>query len=173
MARRGRSTARGGTGNSSANDSANVAAQPAHADDVALAKVMRRYDQLGDESPKINVAGNDAAHGGDGAHTLNRHSPDLPLRRDPTTKTIEGRICGDEGWSGTANRSFQWSDHTTMNRAVNAYVLQNWEAIRSDLSISQIHEGTFDAGHRVGRGFYNNGMYGAGPREARYGEQAQ
>ncbi len=31
-----------------------------------------------------------------------------------------------------------------------------------------VHEGRYDAGHRVGEGFLNGGMYGFGPRRAQY-----
>ena len=136
--------------------------------DLELREAMRRYEQLGDEPPRFNIARNDAAHGS--AHTLDRHGPDIPLRRDLGTQTIEGRIYGDTGWGNPENRSYQWTDHTTMNREVNEYVRNNWETIRSDLAIARVHEGSFDAGHRVGQGYYNTGMYGAGPRQAQYSE---
>ncbi|UQU63443.1 hypothetical protein COUCH_31195 [Couchioplanes caeruleus] len=57
-----------------------------------------------------------------------------------------------------------------MNREINRYVVENWATIRSDLAVDEFHEGTFNADHRVGLGYYNKGMYGAGPREAEYGE---
>jgi hypothetical protein len=55
-----------------------------------------------------------------------------------------------------------------MNREVNNYVRENWEEIRTNLATEGVHNGAFNAGHRVGEGFYNDGMYGAGPRRARY-----
>jgi hypothetical protein len=133
-------------------------------------RVMRRYHQLSGELPDFDLADNDAAHGGRGAHTIDRHGPDIPLQRDVSTKTIEGRIYGDPPWSTKATRSYKWTDLSTMNRAVNAYVKQNWEILRADLALRQFHEGIFDAGRRLGRGYYNSGMFGAGPRQARYGE---
>ena len=129
---------------------------------------MDVYDRLGAEPPEFNVARNDAAYEDEGAHTIDRHGPEIPLRRDPAIKTIEGRIYGDEGWNRPDNWSLQWTDHTTMNREVNNYVRENWEEIRTNLAMSGTHNGAFDAGHRVGEGFYNQGMYGVGPRESRY-----
>lgn len=140
------------------------------ADDVALAQIIRRHEQLGDEPPEFNIQRNDDAHQSSGAHTIDRHGPDIPLRSRPDTKTIEGRIHGDTGWGKAATASYQWTDPSTMNREINAYVQRNWPAIRDDLAFDKSHESTFDAGHRVGQGFYNKGMFGAGPREAEYGE---
>jgi hypothetical protein len=143
--------------------------QPApHPDDVALAEIMGRYDRLGSEPPEFNIAANDAAHSDQGAHTGERHGPAVPLRRDPATRTVEGRIYGDSPWNEHENWSYRWTDPSTMNRTVNEYVRQNWESIRSDLALRGRHRGGFDAGHRVGEGFYNTGMYGSGPRHAQY-----
>ncbi len=139
-------------------------------DDVELRAVMNRYDQLGDEPPKFNIARNDDVYGSAGAHTVDRHGPEIPLPRDSNAKTIEGRIYGDTGWSRPESWSYRWTDPSTMNRTARDYVRENWETIRSDLAMSETHEGRFDAGHRVGEGYYNNGMYGAGPRAARYAE---
>jgi hypothetical protein len=139
-----------------------------HPDDARLGRIMKVYERLGDEPPDVNIARNDAAHQGDGAHTVDRHGPDIPLRRDPALRTVEGRIYGDVGWARPDNWSLRWTDHTTMNREVNTYVRENWEKIRTDLAVEGVHSGAFDAGHRVGEGFYNDGMFGAGPRQARY-----
>ena len=68
----------------------------------------------------------------------------------------------------TENWSYRWSDPSTMNRTINEYVRRNWEAIRSDLALGRTHRGGFDAGHRIGEGYFNNGMYGAGPRQSQY-----
>ncbi|WP_250036067.1 hypothetical protein [Paractinoplanes maris] len=130
---------------------------------------MRTYDQLGDTPPPFNLARNDDAFSTNGAHTVERHGPDLTMRRDPSTRTVEGRIYGDPPWPSRESRSFKWTDHTTMNREVNRYVQENWETIRSDLAANGTHKGGFDAHHRVGEGYYNKGMYGAGPPQAEYG----
>lgn len=55
-----------------------------------------------------------------------------------------------------------------MNRTLNDYVRENWEEIRTNLAFDGEHGASFDAGHRVGEGYYNDGMYGAGPRNAHY-----
>jgi hypothetical protein len=139
-----------------------------HPDDAALRVIMNRYDRLGDEPPEFNIAADDTAHRGLGAHTQERHGPDVPLPRDPSTRTVEGRIYGDAPWDRPENWSYRWTDPSTMHHAVNEYVRRNWEDIRSDLALRGRHGGGFDAGHRVGEGYYNNGMYGAGPRQSQY-----
>ena len=130
---------------------------------------MNRYDQLGESPPPFNIARNDDAFGGNGAHTLDHHGPGLPLRRTPNVRTVEGRIYGDQPWRHPETRSYRWTDHTTMNREINRYVEENWEKIRSDLALTGRHSGGFDAHHRIGEGYYNKGMHGAGLRQAEYG----
>ncbi|MCM4080435.1 hypothetical protein [Paractinoplanes hotanensis] len=139
-------------------------------DDVRLQQVVRRYEQLGDTPPEFNIALNDEAHAGGGAHTVAKHGPQLPLPREPGVQTVEGRIYGETGWGKEASKSYRWTDAGTMNREVNRYVRENWPAIRNDLAFDEFHEGLSDAGHRIGQGYYNKGMFGAGPREAEYGE---
>nr|BFE76345.1 hypothetical protein GCM10020092_096460 [Actinoplanes digitatis] len=166
VARQGRATADGGTPGRGGEHSA-----PAmHPDDVRLAEIMRRRDQLGAEPPTFNIAANDAAYGIHGAHTEGRHGPGIPLPRDPGRQTIEGRIYGDSPWRNPENWSYRWSDPSTMNRTVNDYVERNWDRIRDDLALEGAHDSSFDAGHRVGQGYYNDGMYGAGPRNSHYSE---
>ena len=138
-------------------------------DDLELSRWERTRDRLGSEPPKVNVEVNDIRHRLRNAHTDRDHGPTIPLRRDLRVKTIEGRIYGDDGWARPANGSFKWSDPSTMNRTVNDYVSRNWEQIRNNLAIAGEHEDVFDAGHRIGEGFVNRGMYGAGPRAAQYG----
>jgi hypothetical protein len=139
-------------------------------DEVMLQEVTRRYEQLGDEPPKFNIAANDGAHGADGAHTIDRHGPHLPLPSQPGVKTVEGRIFGETGWEKAESKSYKWTDASTMNREVNRYVEGNWQTIRNDLAFDGFHESLFDAGHRVGQGYYNKGMYGVGPRQSEYSE---
>ena len=55
-----------------------------------------------------------------------------------------------------------------MNRTVNQYVEQNWNQIRDDLALEGAHDNSFDAQHRVGQGYYNEGMYGVGPRNSHF-----
>lgn len=168
VAQAGRLGLAAGAGHDGGDASAGSAAPTAHPDDVALSEIMSRYDQLGAEPPQFNIATNDAAHGGHGAHTDERHGPSVPLQRDPSTRTVEGRIFGDPPWDRPENWSYRWTDPSTMNRTVNDYVRQNWETIRSDLAMYGQHRSGFDAGHRVGDGYYNDGMYGAGPRASHY-----
>ncbi|MFI7547582.1 hypothetical protein [Actinoplanes sp. NPDC049599] len=131
---------------------------------------MRRRDQLGDEPPRFDIAANDAGYGAHGAHTDDRHGPGIPLPRAPGRQTVEGRVHGDDPWPRPENWSYRWTDPSTMNRTVNDYVRRNWDRIRDDLALEGAHDGGFDAGHRVGQGYYNDGMYGAGPRHSRYAE---
>jgi hypothetical protein len=139
-------------------------------EEIQLQQIQRRHEQLGDEPPKFEIRANDDVHGGDGAHTIDRHGPHIPLPRQPGVKTVEGRIFGETGWRKAESRSYKWTDPSTMNREVNRYVRENWARIRDDLAFDERHDGLFDAGHRVGQGYYNKGMYGAGPRAAEYGE---
>ncbi|MFF5082393.1 hypothetical protein ACFY36_35550 [Actinoplanes sp. NPDC000266] len=136
------------------------------AGDVEMAAVMRRYEQLGDEPPRFNIAENEAAHRR--AHTLDHHGPDIPLQRHLGPKTVEGRIYGDGEWNDAVNASLRWTDPSTMHREINGYIQQNWSRIRDDLALEESHDGLFNAGHRIGEGYYNNGMYGVGPRQAEY-----
>jgi hypothetical protein len=146
-------------------DKARVAREPV-AEDPEVAHAMRVYDQLGPDPPKIHVAGNDAVHSG--GHTIERHGPELPVRRQAGVQTVEGRIYGDRGWDGPENQSFKWDNATVMTREINEYVQRNWEKIRSDLALKGFHKAGYNAGHRVGEGFLNGGMYGFGTRRAEY-----
>ena len=141
--------------------------------ELALREATNSYNSLGDEPPRLNIGQNDAAHAADGAHTVERHGPNVPLNRGdaaPGDRTIEGRIYGDPPWGRPENWSYRWMDESTMNRTVNDYVRANWDNIRSSLALDGEFDATFDAGHRTGEGFYNEGMYGAGPRSAHYGQ---
>ncbi|WP_203821893.1 hypothetical protein [Paractinoplanes ferrugineus] len=143
-----------------------AAAPPLSPEDAELSLWEAIHARTGEEPPTIKFTANDAAY--TGAHTLERHGPDIPLRRDPGRKTIEGRIYKDYGWDKWASGSFKWNDHTTLHRTVNDYVQNNWERIRSNLAVNGEHEDVFDAGHAIGEGFVNAGMFGAGPRQAQY-----
>jgi hypothetical protein len=141
--------------------------------ELALREATATYNALGENPPRLNLDQNDTAHTGDGAHTIERHGPDIPLERNsvpPGDRTIEGRIYGDPPWGNAQNWSYKWSDASTMNRTVNDYVAANWDTIRSDLALNGEHSVTFDAGHRTGEGFYNEGMHGTGPRDAHYSQ---
>lgn len=166
---------RGRAGNSAPTSGATPGSPASHdvalagsPDEVELARRMDKYRQLGDAPPKVNVEANDAAHATEGAHTVDRHGPDVPLPRAPGTKTIEGRIYGDDGWPKPESRSYRWIDHSVMNRTVNEYIQGNWETIRSDLAMDDVHVAVVDAHRQIGEGYYNKGMYGAGPRQAQY-----
>jgi hypothetical protein len=167
VAERGRVGATRGRDDEGATPTHPAASTPSD-DDVELAEQMDRYEKLGDKPPRLNVANNDALHRGSGAHTAERHGPDVALQRDPTTRTIEGRIYGDSPWPRPENFSHRWTDPSTMNRTINDYVWGNWEEIRSNLATDGVHRVKFDAHHRVGEGYYNVGMQGAGPRQSRF-----
>jgi hypothetical protein len=143
-------------------------ARARHTDADQLDRWQDNYDKLGDEPPAFNIAANDAAHRDENAHTGERHGPQIPLRRLPGVKTIEGRIFGDGEWGKPMNGSFRWDNYATMHRTINDYVRDHWDEIRADLAIDGEHRAIFAAGHRVGEGFVNKGMGGAGPREAQY-----
>ncbi|MFG1996110.1 hypothetical protein ACGFJ7_39655 [Actinoplanes sp. NPDC048988] len=138
--------------------------------DIELSRVMATYEGLGEDPPRFRISANDAAHREHGAHTIERHGSQIPLERDPGsgTRTVEGRIHGDDPWQKPENKSFKWDDPTIMTREVNDHVRRNWETIRSDLALRGRYEGVYEAGHRVGHGYYNSGMFGTGPRQAEY-----
>jgi len=143
--------------------------------EIALRRAMGTYEALGERPPRINIAANDAEFAAEGAHTLERHGPDIPLERGdapPGGRTIEGRIYGDPPWPGQETWSYKWLDPATMNRTINDLITANWEQIRSDLAFHGEYEGRFDAGHAVGDGFFNERQAlpggGAAP-VARYG----
>jgi hypothetical protein len=165
---------RSGTGGSSSGGASGTSTQ--HPDDAALRDLMDRYEAFGDLPPRFNIATNDGLYNTSGAHTVERHGPSLPLSRDlsdPTTRTVEGRIHGDPPWTRTENYSYRWTDHSTMNRTINDHIRENWDDIRSELVLNGRYRRTFDAHHLVGEGYYNEGMYGAGPISARYSETSR
>jgi hypothetical protein len=166
-ARAGRPSAAASPVSGSGGGAGAQAATP-HPDDVELRVIMDRYERLGDGPPRFNIAANDAVHHGHGAHTEERHGPSVVMPRDPSARTVEGRIYGDPPWDRPENWSYRWSHPSTMNRTINEYVRQNWETIRHDLAFDGRHRGGFDAGHRVGEGYVNSGMFGGGPRASRY-----
>ena len=148
-------------------------------EDPEVARVMRVYNALGDEPPKVNMAKNDAAY--TDAHTLERHGPDIPLERGSAPvgdRTIEGRIYGDEPWRTPGppppdkpdNYSYKWKDASTMNRTVNDYLQNNWEQVRSDIALNGGHDATFNTGHAVGEGYSNSSYHTSNPPNAVYGQ---
>lgn len=174
----GRASPHGGTAQDSAtpadtDNNTSGSTTPHHAVDPEEARVYDTYNKLGDEPPEFDIAANDAAHGSHGAHSDERHGSTVPLHRDPDpqsgNRTVEGRIYGDSPWDRPENYSYRWSDPGTMNRTVNAYVRDNWESIRTDLAFDGKHQGKVVTGNAVGEGYFNRGMYGAGPRAATYG----
>ena len=164
IAAHGRAKATGGAGPTGSPGRA----IPLSPDDIELSRWEETHGKLGAGPRKFNVDVNDDAHRGLNAHTRRDHGPQLPLRSQPGVKTVEGRIYGDYGWPQPASGSHRWTDASTMNRTINDYVSKNWELIRNDLAIRGTHRAVFDAGHRVGEGFVNRGMGGAGPRQAQF-----
>ncbi|BCY09802.1 hypothetical protein L3i22_048900 [Actinoplanes sp. L3-i22] len=130
-----------------------------------------RYGPLSDEVPEFDIIRNDIEHRSRGAHTLDRHGPDIPLRRTAGMKTIEGRIHGDPPWRHRVTRSYQWMDLPTLDFAVNTYVRRHWTMIRINLADRRRHEGVADAHRPVGRGYDGSGT--PGPGRARYREVSQ
>jgi hypothetical protein len=71
--------------------------------------MLDTYAKLGDDPPSFNVALNDADFGRQGAHTLDRHSPDVPLQRDPTRYlTALETVLADPPRDGTLSRMVAW-----------------------------------------------------------------
>ncbi|MBL7256211.1 hypothetical protein [Paractinoplanes lichenicola] len=144
---------------------------PLSDDDITLAGFQKIYDDLGDAPPVIDFVRNDDDN--PDAHTVAKHGHQVPLRREPGVQTIEGRIYKDFGWGNRATQSFRWDSDKVMSDEVNAYIHQNWNAIRSDLAMDGEHRAEYHAGHRVGEGFFNGGLDGGGPREAVYMEASR
>jgi hypothetical protein len=139
--------------------------------ELRVREMMEVYDALGEEPPRLRVREHDAAHAAQGAHSAERHGPDVPLRRGDAPaggRTVEGRIYGDPPWGNPQNWSYRWINDSVWQRTVQDYLTGSWERIRSDLAANGQHNATFDAGNLVGEGFYNSGMHGAGPQVAVY-----
>jgi hypothetical protein len=123
------------------------------------------------KTPKIRVRSHDLDNQYRGAHIIERHGPEIPLRREdvgPGERSIEGRIYGDTPWDRTDNWSYRWIDNTTWQRAIQTHIQANWANITQPLTTKGFYRQTFDAGYLVGEGFYNSGMHGMGPRKAVY-----
>ncbi|MFD1325487.1 hypothetical protein, partial [Micromonospora sonneratiae] len=138
------------------------------AERVDWAQVAKIFLDLGDHAPMIDITAHDTTHASDGAHSLERHGPDIPMGRDPNTRTVEGRIYGDQPWDGPANYSYRWLSKATMNRVINEYLTVNWTGVREDLALFGVHRKVFSVSNAVGEGYFNRGMYGIGPRNAQH-----
>lgn len=130
--------------------------------DAAETEILRRapsiIKDLGDSPRKIDIVKEDAINQISGSHTIDRHGANIPLRRDPSIKTVEGRIYGDTGWSRAENNSFKWKSDSIMNRTINEYVETNWTKIKEDLAINGEHVASFDTKKAVGEGFINESL---------------
>ncbi len=129
---------------------------------------IRQFEQLGDTPPTIDIAANDAQYGSHGAHTVERHGPQITMERSPRERTVEGRIYGDPPWARPENWSYRWRDVPTMNRLINQAIRDDWDVIRNELVFNGYAERKIYIGSVVGDGFFNEGMYGAGSRQAKY-----
>jgi hypothetical protein len=138
------------------------------AGELDVRTMLRIYDELGDVPPTLDVVSHDASYRSIGAHTVERHGPQIRLQRSTTDRTIEGRIYGDPPWTGPESWSYQWKDVPTMNRVINGLIRENWEDIRSELATTNFFKKSFYVGDVVGHGYHNQGMYGAGPRQSAY-----
>lgn len=123
---------------------------------------------LGDTPPIIDVRRGDALNSAEGAHTIKNHGADIPLMRQPGTKTIEGRLHGDPPWTESTNLSFKWASDAVMNEAINDYLRANWEAIKMDLALEGRHAKAFDSGKLAGEGFVNESYGTSNPVKPRY-----
>jgi hypothetical protein len=141
------------------------------AEEEILQRWQRTYDALGEQPRRVNVRENDNANRGNGAHTIERHGPEIPLRRTDApagNRTLEGRIYGDPPWPQRANWSYKWLDESVMNRAVNEHIRANWDLIRQSLAVDGTYEATFDTGNAVGEGFFNENIARPQPPNAVY-----
>jgi hypothetical protein len=136
--------------------------------ELDLRHKIRQFEQLGDTPPTIDIAANDARFGNHGAHTQERHGPQIKMERSSTERTVEGRIYGDPPWARSENWSYRWRDVPTMNRIINQVIRDDWDVIRNELVFNGYSERKIYIGSVVGDGFFNEGMYGAGSRQAKY-----
>ena len=153
-----------------------IARVRAAAQALSILQTMNTYRGLIEEPPILEMRAHDAQHAAEGAHTIERHGPDMPLRRADAPAgiaTVEGRIYGDPPWGRPANWSYKWRNVTVLNDTINTYLKANWEMIRSELAMEGTFEGTFDAGNAVGEGFFNEGQMGMGPQDAIYHQTSQ
>lgn len=129
---------------------------------AAETEVLKRapsiIKDLGEAPRKIDIVKEDAINQISGSHTIDRHGANIPLRRDPSIKTVEGRIYGDTGWSRAENNSFKWKSDSIMNRTINEYVETNWTKIKEDLAINGEHVASFNTKKAVGEGFINESL---------------
>lgn len=141
---------------------------------AAETEILRRApsirEGLGEAPRKIDIIKEDPINQVSKAHTLERHSANIPLKRDPNIKTIEGRIYGDIGWSKAENSSFKWKSDSIMNKTVNEYVQQNWEQIKYDLAINGKHSANFNVNKAIGEGFFNPNQGTTGARTSAFTE---
>ncbi len=75
-----------------------------------LRQTLRTYHGLAEEPPILDMRAHDAQYAASGAHTTERHGPDIPLHRTDAPRglrTIEGRIYGDPPWDEAANWSYK------------------------------------------------------------------
>jgi len=137
---------------------------------AAQAELQRRtqnyiHGTLPATAPGVFISKNDVDFALNGAHTLDHHSPTIPLYRalnaagQPNgTKTIEGRLFGDPPWPRRENTSTRWDSEDVINTTLHTYLDTHWKTVSRDLATSRLHEhsAVFDAGHRVGQGLANN-----------------
>ena len=153
------------------------AAQAAERSRLAQEEILRRapeiLEQLGDEPRRVDVRAEEPARRPQGAHTIENHGSDIPLRQTdapPGGRSIEGRVTDTHpGWAERANSSFKWISDAVMNRVINDYLRANWERIRTNLALDGRHADAFDAGGLTGEGFVNSNMGGNGPPNPVYG----
>lgn len=149
---------------------AEAAARVRAAEGELIGRAPMVMDALGDAPRRIDLRAEDSTFDPEGAHTLENHGADIPLRvaDNPGGKSIEGRIDGLPPWPSRVNSSYKWLNDQVMNKVVNDYLQVHWEEIRVDLALNSRHAKAFDAQRKIGEGFFNEGMYGTGPRRAKY-----
>jgi hypothetical protein len=117
------------------------------------------YAKYGETPPKkFRITDNDGRGGG--AHTLERHGADMPLKRTDAPagqRTVEGRIFGDPPWPNRQNFSLKWLSDSIMDRAVRWALENHWNQIRAALAKGEDFAENFNYPQAVGEGFYNAG----------------
>lgn len=127
------------------------AAQARVAAATAEIAFRQRYKALGAKPWRPNLKENDATF--PRAHTLDRHGAGLSMQ------DMEDRVMGAGRWAGKAESfAYKWISDDLADRTIQEYIEKNWERIREALARDEAFRASFDTGHLVGRGYYNQNI---------------
>jgi len=143
---------------------------PGGTKEEATPPVTGKVPELPENPPRIKISKNDARFGNleqNAAHTLERHGPEIPLRRTdapPGARTIEGRLFGDPPWPRRENNSHRWKNKGKLDDLINEYIQKNWDELRVKFRTTDEHKVDLDAKQAIGEGFVNAAPGAAEPK---------